>query len=311
MGWIKRNLFFVIGGVVALGLLGAGGYYIYQGWSRNSDATAKLGETYGQLKGLQDTKPSPGNDRIDNTVIARQQEQQLVSWIKSAIKYYQPIPAIPSEDVTSETFKNALDRTVAALQHEAGDAGVALPPKFDFSFSEQLVLMKFAAGSLQPLATQLGEVKTIAETVFSARVNALDSIQRVRVSADDASGPAGDYVDEPVVTNGLAVITPYVVTFRCFTPELARVVSAFANSQNTFIIKSINIQPAGLTAPVPGDSAAGTPAGQPPEAAPGRFPGPSQAPATLPGKAGLPTVLKEQLLRVSLELGIVKLSLSR
>ena len=36
---------------------------------------------------------------------------------------------------------------------------------------------------------QLGEVKAISEVLFAARVNALDGIQRVRVSDDD-DGPA-------------------------------------------------------------------------------------------------------------------------
>ena len=53
MGWIKRNLFFVIGGVVTLGLLGAGGFYIYTGWDRNSQAAEKLNEIYGTLRNLQ------------------------------------------------------------------------------------------------------------------------------------------------------------------------------------------------------------------------------------------------------------------
>ena len=45
---------------------------------------------------------------------------------------------------------------------------------------------------------------------------------------------------------------------------------------------------------------------------PGRYPGeaemmPATAVQPVAGKGGLPTVLKEQLLRVSLEVGIVKL----
>ena len=38
MGWLKRNLFFAIGGVLALGLLAAAGYYDYAGWARNQTA---------------------------------------------------------------------------------------------------------------------------------------------------------------------------------------------------------------------------------------------------------------------------------
>jgi len=310
MGWIKRNLIFVIGGVVALGLLAASGFYIYKDWARNSDATAKLNENYGTLKNLQQQKPAPGNNKVNNTEIAKEQDQQVQAWIKSAQKYFRPVPTIPSGAVTGEAFASALRRTVDQLQHEADDASVTLPPKYDFSFSAQRPLVKFAAGSLEPLAVQLGQVKTLAEIIFSTRVNALDGIQRIRVSADDASGPQGDYVDEQSVTNDLAVITPYVVTFRCFTPELARVISAFATSSNTFLIKAINVQPAGAA-----DTAAPQSEGAMAAAVYGRyarrmspdFAPPAAAPVATTGKGGLQTVLKEQLLRVTMEVGFVNL----
>jgi hypothetical protein len=313
MGWIKRNLFFVIGGVLALGLLGGAGFLIYKGMSRNSQASDKLNEIYGNLGNL----PSPGNGKTNNTDIARYQEQQIRAWIGTAADYFRPIPAIPANrSVTSEAYASALRKTIDLLQHEAEGSNVTLPPKYDFSFSAQLQLMKFADGSLEPLARQLGEVKAISEILFATRINSLDSIQRVRVSDDDAQGSQSDYTDKHPLTNDLAVVTPYVITFRCFTPELSRVMAGFASSSNTFIIKSINVQPAG-TAPAafgPGDAAGELPPARytypgarhlpgdfaaPPPAAPAPQPG--------PGRSGLQTVLKEQLLRVVVEVELVKL----
>ena len=313
MGWIKRHLFFVVGGLVTLGFLGAGGFYIYKGWNTNSEASDKLNEIYGTLKSLQGQTPSPGNEKIDNTKIAKEQQQQLLDWVKSSGKFFQPIPSIPSGTINSEAFAGALRRTVDALQHEADAAGVQLPPKYDFSFSAERALVKFAPGSLEPLAQQLGEVRAITETIFSTRANALDGIQRVRVSDDDLAGSPGDYIDEHSVTNDLAIITPYVVTFRCFTPELSRIISAFATSTNMFLITSINIQPAG--AALLASDAAGMPGGLPPGTMPGRFGGELGMPPQMPtatvapttAKGGLPTVLKEQLLRVSVEVELVKL----
>ncbi|MEI7534241.1 MAG: Amuc_1100 family pilus-like protein [Verrucomicrobiae bacterium] len=312
MGWIKRNLFFVVGIAVALGLLGAGGFYIYKGWVRNSEAADKLNEIYGTLRGLQGQTPSPGNDKIDNTKTAKEQHRHVRSWIDASEKYFKPIPAIPAENCTSEAFARELRRTVDTLQHEADSAGVTLPPKYDFSFSAQRPLVRFAPGSLELLAVQLGEVKAITETVFSARANTLDSIQRVRVSEDDIAGPAGDYIDNHAITNDLAVITPYVVTFRCFTPELARVISAFSLASNTFLIKAVNVQPAGASSGVSSDynnaSMPGLAPGQMPFAEPmAQMPPPVQPVQPVVGKGGLQTVLKEQLLRVTLEVGIVKL----
>ncbi len=84
MAWIKRNLFFVIGGILALGLLGAAGYYNYKGWSHNSAAFDKLNQIYGTLRNLTGKKPSPGNDKVDNIAAAREQERQIRDWIRQA-----------------------------------------------------------------------------------------------------------------------------------------------------------------------------------------------------------------------------------
>jgi hypothetical protein len=138
MGWIKRNLFFVIGGSIALVLLGGAGFYIYQGWSRNSQAADNLATIYGTLKTLSDKKPGPGTN---NTEIARDQQKQILDWMTNAENYFQPIAPIPPGVVTSESFAAALRRTVAQLNKEAQNASVSLPPQYDFSFDAQRQLM--------------------------------------------------------------------------------------------------------------------------------------------------------------------------
>ncbi len=188
-------------------------------------------------------------------------------------------------------------RTISQLQHEADAANVLLPPQYNFSFAAEFPLVKFAPGSLDVLPTQLGEVKTISEILYAARVNALDDLQRIRMSEDDTGGSQGDYIDDQSVTNGLAVVTPYTVVFRAFSPEIAKVLAGFASSPNCFVVKGINVQPAGAA---PGGS--GGEGNTPP---PMGMPPPMMSAA--PGKGGLQTVLNEQLLRVTLKVELVKL----
>jgi len=154
--------------------------------------------------------------------------------------------------------------------------------------------LTFAPGSLEPLAVQLGEVKTISEILFGTGINALDGIQRFAASPDDASGPQTDYLADQPVTTDLAVLVPYQVTFRAFSPEIAKVLEAFASSPNGFIVKAISVQPAG--AGTGANGMASYDAGAP------------QQPAPMPGKGGLQTVLNEQLLRVTLTVELVKLT---
>ena len=310
MAWIKRNLFFVVGGAIALCLLGGAGFYIYKGWARNSDAFDALNEVVGQLKNL---TPS-SNKKVDNTQIAKDQEQQLEAWLAQAQAYFQPIAAIPpGGNVNGASYSSALQKTIEQLRHEADAAGVVLPQKFEFSFTEEKDRVTFASGGLDPLAVQLGEVKALAEILFAARINAIDSIQRVRVSDDDSGGPQLDYIDQPIVTNALSIITPYVVTIRCFTPELSRVLTGFATASSPFIIKSVNIQRAdSAAAGMQAGGAEGTPYGGTPPPYGGQPYGgrggmPAQVAPTVSSKGGLPTILKEQLLRITLEVDLVKL----
>ena len=295
MGWIKRNLFFSIGGIIALVLLGGAGFYTYTSWQRNNAAFTKLDDIYKKLKQINSQKPLPGKDG-SNIKLAQDQEKQLRQWINLAKNHFKPIAPIPNPangQFTPQLFGDSLTRTIARLQSEAAAAGVSLPPAYSFSFQAQHGAVKFAPGSLKPLSGQVGEVAAISEILISARVNGLESIQRVRVSDDDKSGQQSDYIDQLSFSNNLGMLTPYRVTFRTFTPEMAQVLIAFASSPHGFIVRTVNVQPAGAAAP--GGRAAGM--------ATSAFP-----PAAGRGGSGALPFLNEQLLRVTMEIEIVKLA---
>jgi hypothetical protein len=299
MGWLKRNLFFAVGGLVAVLLLLAAAFYDWRSWDHNATAFDQLNEIYGKLKELGEKKPAPGNSKVDNIKTAKEQEAEVRAWIVQAGDFFKPIAPIPdAPEVTSEAFAAELRRTIDQLQHAAESGSVQLPPKYGFSFEAQRSIVRFAPGSLAPLAVQLGEVKQISDILFAARVNALDGIQRVRVSDDDIAGPQTDYLNDACVTNSLAVLTPYAVTFRSFSPELASVLTGFAASSYGLIVKAVNIAPAGAAT-----QTAGAPSPYYQQGGPGAPPAPLAAGT---GRGGLPTVLQEQLLRITLEVVIVK-----
>jgi len=311
MDWIKRNLFFFAGTVVAMGLLAAAGIYGFGSWQRNETALNALNEAYKTLQTLNNENPSPGNDKVDNIQAARKQEQQLREWIQQTKQYFQPILPIPNPTngvVTGEAFATALRRTVDQLQRDAEGTSVTLPPQYNFSFEAERSLVKFAPGGLDSLAQQLGGVKEVCEILFSAKINSLDDLRRVRVSDDDARGSQSDYLDGAVVTNSLAVFTPYEVTFRCFSQDLANVLSGFASSSHGFIVKDINVRVAEATTTTPSTSPLderrpGNPVSlyaQPAQPA-------YQPPSAPVGRGGLQTVLKEQLLSVTMKIVVVKL----
>ena len=268
MDWIKRNLYFLIGGLVALALMGLAGYYLFSTWQANTEILGKLDEQYAKLKRLSEQNPHPGNDKVDNIKAAKEQQKQLQAYIKKAKDYFQLCPPIATPEsgkaLTPQEFSSALTRMIDQMQRDASKASVTLPPKdasgqsYSFSFAAQRDRLAYAAGSLEPLAVQVSEIKAICGVLFAARVNSLDNLRRERVSADDVNGPASDYLGEKSVTNELAVLAPYEVTFRCFSSELAAVLGGFAAAPCGLIVKSINVESAPaaaveptLTAPVP------------------------------------------------------------
>ncbi len=253
MEWIKRNLYFLIGTLVALALLGLAGWYLYSKWQLNNDILGKLDEQYTELKRLNGNVPHPGSDQINNIDAAKQQQKELRTYIQKFNEYFQHCPPIPvpeSGKLTSQEFSAALSRTIDQLQRDAAKASVALPPKdtsgqtYSFSFAAQRERLAYAPGSLEPLSVQLAEVKAICAVLCQSKINSLDHIRRERVSEDDWKGPQTDYVSEKLITNELMVMAPYEVSFRCFSPELAAVLAGFAAAPCGLIVKTINVESA-------------------------------------------------------------------
>lgn len=243
MSWIKRNLYFLIGSVIALVLLGLAGFYCYSKWNVNNKALEDLTQKHEDLKKLNSEPILPG-PKNENTELAREQIKEAKGVVDKTRAGFQSIPRIPDlPKITDFEFSTALARTISDLTKDATNNGVTLPgTNYAFSFQAQRNRMNFAPASLVPLSVQLGEVKALCEVLFASKINALESLRRERVSADDLSGSQMDYLTEKSVTNSLVVTTPYEVSFHCFSPELANVLSGLANSKNGFVAQFVNVE---------------------------------------------------------------------
>jgi hypothetical protein len=265
MDWIKRNLYFLVGSLVALALMGLAGWYLYSKWQLNSEILGKLDEQYAKLVRLNQQNPHPGSGQVDNIKAAKEQQEELRAYIQKAREYFKNCPRIPEPEsgkLTSQEFSSALSRTIDAMQRSATKASVALPSRessgltsYSFSFAAQRERLAYAPGSLEPLSVQLGEVSSICAVLFQAKINSLDSLRRERVSEDDLKGPQNDYLPDKSVTNELAVLAPYEVVFHCFSAELAGVLAGFASSPFGLLVKTINVEPAPAAVASGGQSA--------------------------------------------------------
>lgn len=329
MSWIKRNLIFVVASAIALVCLGLSGWYLYSESNANAESTASLEAAYTDLNRIAGLSPNPGNDKVNNIENAKQYAVQVRAEIEKARKFFVPIKSIPpGTNVSAAEFSGALRRTIDELTRAAENASVNLQPNYDFSFAIEKPQMRFAPGSLEPLASQLGDIKAICGVMFAARVNTLYNIRRVRVCEEDFKGAQSDYLDVSPTTNDLAVLVPYEVTFYGFSGEVASVLAGFANQPHGFIVTTLNIEP-GTPA-----TAGANPYGAPnPYAIPDAAPNPENQPAYNPygrpynpynpygggmmpqpqgqvaaARPGVPTVvLDEKQLKVTMGISVVKL----
>src|SRR2546423_7359971 len=148
MSWVKRNLYFLIGGIVALVLLGGAGWYLYSKWDLNNTNLANLNQAYADLKALNDKNPNPGGDNIK---IAKDQRKELLDYMGRAQKYFQRIPPIPDlPKKTDRDFALALSRTIDQLRRDSTNASGNLQDNYNFSFQARRLKISFAGGRLEP-----------------------------------------------------------------------------------------------------------------------------------------------------------------
>jgi hypothetical protein len=333
MAWIKRNLFFLIGSLIAVALIVVGVFYLLGQINDESQVTEDIQKVYADLADLAGRKPHPGNDKIDNIKAAREQEAVLRKYIEKERALFQPIapiPDLPTNKLSTAEYAREYARelriTIAELRRSADQQSVKLPPDYDFTFKSQKGSLTFDPGSLGELASHLGEIKALSDILFAAKINFLDSIQREIISTNQDTNPSDYLQTRKTVSLPLADLTPYQVSFRCFSAELAQVLASLATSPYGFMVESINVEPASAVnedtggpfgpgggvspppfinpTPVPGQPGFDPRTGR-------RFvippPGVGLAPTPAPAPSGRPTeFLKEKAFRVTLLIQVVK-----
>src|SRR5437762_106327 len=134
MDWIKRNLYFVIGAIIALVLLGGAGWYLWSKLNLNNEKWDNLSKAYDQLKQLNAQNPHPGAGPVDNIKTAKEQVVELRDFQKKSRTVFEKIPPVPDlPKIHDRDFSFALSRTISTLRADATNFGVALPPDYEFS----------------------------------------------------------------------------------------------------------------------------------------------------------------------------------
>ncbi|HEX3720197.1 MAG TPA: Amuc_1100 family pilus-like protein [Verrucomicrobiae bacterium] len=234
MAWVKRNLIFVI--TVAVGLIATGycGYLLFSALSANTAVSDDYTTKSGQLKTLADAKPPVTTTNIQ---LAIADQTRVKDFLGDFRKAFAPFPTPPKVD--DPGFVEYLQRSLKGFAAEATNNGVQLPQDYAFSFSQQKDKVSFTPECVGPWMQELQEMKAILHIVFGAKINYFQEIQRPPACSDDNNG--NDVLSAASISNTWGSVTPYKVTFRCFSQEIANVLAGFADSSNCFIVKYVNV----------------------------------------------------------------------
>lgn len=262
MAWVKRNLGLVIGGVIALALLGVAGFYFWGNYKRDQEITQQLDETTEKFKGLLNRPLHPGGEggKVNNIELVKQENKRLEDFLKEVRARFgkREIPT----NISNRDFRALLDNTIHELQRQADALGITVPSTtttpgvpatgkkdYWFSFAPEKSAVEFK--NIEMLTHQLMDVKDLCDILFGAKISDLVAIKRVAASSDENN--ATDFLtDKKASTNEFAIVTPYELRFQGFSAELARVLERMISAKRCFVVRSVAVD----KAPSPEDAAA-------------------------------------------------------
>src|SRR5688572_19755831 len=150
MLWIKRNLFLVVFGVIALGLLGWSVMFFLGKRAANAKFEEDLQGAKGQLDALYSKNPFPSETNISFAKAELTRIRQNINGVKA---FFEPVPF---EKVADKDFTVLLQNSIFDLQKRAQALGIELPERdYAFSFKAQKNALTFAPGSFPTLPLQL------------------------------------------------------------------------------------------------------------------------------------------------------------
>ncbi len=275
MNWVKSNIGLVVGGVVALALMGVAGWFLYTQMEAEKRAEANLDTGLSNLKSLLTRDPHPGDpDRGVDNIGAVQAEQEkvektLLGPLRSLFK-----PFDVPEDLDTFKFKSLLEERIAVMQRAARESGTGLPKegdsKYSFSFSDIRPKVSFAPSTIQPMAFQLLQIESLAGVLFESKVHSINGIKRLEITEPEEDSEEeeeeDDYDDEETssafssfsmtldsdnyleegeaITNEItgAVIFPFQLSFQSFSSELSSVMAGLNDSDHFYRVKWVVVE---------------------------------------------------------------------
>ncbi len=260
MPWIKKNLTLVFGGLVGLALLAGSGFFLFSQLQRESEVDSQLVAKKDQWTSLNNQTPYPDEKNIKAVREEAERVEKLAVELRSNIHP----PDVPPVTDTYR-LRALIETAIVNLTREADEAGVTLPNNYAFTFQKLRELGgEFNSNAIPKIAMQVSQISTLCRVLFDAKVHSLDTLKRSPVLKEEGGG--ADYLSSKGLTNQWVMRTPYDLSFRSFSSELAGVIQGLAALDQCVVIKTLNVETTTLPPrrfPMPGMTFAPPPQEQP------------------------------------------------
>lgn len=174
MDWIRENkMLATILGVIAAGVLGLG-YLLFDAWGGYSTARDEymaLGGEIAQIKGLA-LAPTEQNLKAKQALV--DEYGANVGKLGGALLFLQSVPAATKQ----AEFQTKLKDRVTQIKNLAQGLKVSLPPDFAFGFAEYLGALPSSDGVATELSGFLDGVDAIVRVALSSHVKSIDLLER-------------------------------------------------------------------------------------------------------------------------------------
>ncbi|MCD8533833.1 MAG: Amuc_1100 family pilus-like protein [Verrucomicrobia bacterium] len=234
----------MIGLAVAVLLIGGAGYFAFLQYNSFTQSQQTLQSERSTWEGLETKSPHPGTPNLDNIRSATNDLARVQQLFDTTQRLFRPVPPITISNAFDLNI--AVNRTISSLNKQASLYGVTVPNSYNFTFRGQKEVIDFKSkGSIPKFAYHLNNVEKLVQAVYNARVHSLESIKRVRVDETDENS-FGIMQNLGMTQDEFLLYTPYEISFKGFSSELASVLENLTNSEDVYIVKAMNVEPTDL-----------------------------------------------------------------
>lgn len=256
--YLKRHLLGIVGLLLAGGFVAGG--FVLNGKFATSMETAKA-EYEGAVANRDKIQNSSVKVDSKNVAVLRDVAKEYTDFVTSAGQVFgSKIPA----PMNSNDYLNYMVQTIALLNEQATNNLVRVPNdlltradlNFSFTFAPLMTQAEISEDKIPELQVQMEDIKNICQILFDSRIQSIEQIQRNRVTTEDRKALANpNYLDtRQAYTNSISVVRPYRVKFRCLSNGIAKTLSGFAKQDTFYVVRTLEVTPAGASTATGGDS---------------------------------------------------------